>query len=201
MFRMSLRGMLILVALFAIAITSLVYANDFWVSIVTGIVMLIFTAALIVAFVDRGFRQAFAIGFVLTVCAYAVLVLSGINSPGVGNSQLRNAELDPWEGRLPTTRVLRVIHGVVERGGYFDPATGMPVPNYKPNTTSGGMGGFGGGGMFGGPTYREIPPREKFMPIGHCWWTLLLGSIGGLFAMHLYRRRMHNEEKLPADVS
>ena len=106
--------------------------------------------------------------FVLTVCAYAVSVLSGINSPGVGNSQLGNAEFDLWEGRLPTTRVLRVIHGVVERGGYFDPATGMPVTNYKPNTNSGG--GFGGG-MFGGPTYREIPPREKFMPIGHCWWA------------------------------
>jgi predicted PurR-regulated permease PerM len=207
MFRMSLRGMLLLVALFAMAVVSLVYANDFWVSVITGILMVAFIAALIVAFVDRGFPQAFAIGFVLAVFAYAFALLSGFSSLSSGNvaSNVRNVEFT-HEGRLPTTRSLRFLHQAVTRHTYTD-SWGKPLPNFDPAKASktAAMGG-GGGGFFpglGSNRYiiHESPSRETFMPIGHSWWALLIGSLGGAFAVYVYRRRLRNEEKLPGDVS
>jgi hypothetical protein len=205
MFRMSLRGMLILVALFAIGIVSLVYANDFWVSVVTGIVIVALIAALIVAFVDRGFSQAFAVGFVLVGFVYALAVLSGYSSLASGNitSDMRNLEFT-YGGRLPTTYSLRFLHQTVIHRTYTD-LSGNPLPNYDPakDSKTASVGGGGGGFSRGGFPARthESPTREDFMPIGHCWWALLLGYVGGIFAMYVHRRRMRDEEKLPADVS
>jgi Zn-dependent protease with chaperone function len=194
MFRVSLRGMLILVAFFAIAIVSLVYANDFWVSVVTGILMVAFLGALIVAFVDRGFSQAFAIGFVLAILTYGIALFSERSTRG-GNVVSND--------RLPATRTLNWLYRRVERGGYVD-ASGKPLPNYNPANDPRafpGGGGFVGAGGFNPVYYRQLPDDAKFRAVGHCWWALLLGYGGGMFAMYVHRRRMRNEEKLPADIS
>jgi hypothetical protein len=101
----------------------------------------------------------------------------------------RNVEFDQWEGRLPTTRLLRYVHAAVQRSSYFNYTTGKEVPGYDPakDPNSGVGGGLGGRSVIG---YREFPPREFFMPVGHCWWALLLGYLGGLFAAFVYSRRM-----------
>jgi hypothetical protein len=198
---MSLRAMLVLVAFVAVALASLAYANDVWVSIVSGILVIVVTAALIIAIVDRGFRQAFAIGFVLASLVYALALATGITTGQFGDAHFKNIEMDQWEGRLPTTGALRLLHSGLSRSGYFD-ANGKRLPNFNPQIAAGWAGG--GGGMapgFAGPSYVEIPPREKFMPIGHCWWAMLLGYAGGLFALYVHRRRLRSEEKLPADIS
>jgi hypothetical protein len=88
----------------------------------------------------------------------------------------------------------------VDSGDYYNIFTGAEVPNYNPadypNRGAGGMAGSG-------PTvsYRESPPREIFMPIGHSWWTLILGYAGGHFARFVYWRRFREEQKLPAETS
>jgi peptidoglycan hydrolase-like protein with peptidoglycan-binding domain len=108
--RISLRELLIGVALVALAIVSLRYANygTVWPAVVTGVMMIALFVALIVAAVDRGPRQAFAIGFALTVVAYGLMLLPG-----------RTSQFDQSEGWLPTTRLLWYVHRAVDRGRYY----------------------------------------------------------------------------------
>ncbi len=208
-FRMSLREILVLVAMVALAISSLKYAEDTWLALVAGVTMIAFFVVLIVAVVDRGPRQAFAIGFALTMFAYGLILMTGQRTIGSGGSvSSKNIEFHQWEGRLPTTHVLRYIHLGVNSSGYFDNTTGKELPDYDPAKDPNREGGFGGrrvqtpgGGWFPAISYREIPPREKFMPIGHCWWAMILGYAGGHFARFVYWRRLRSERKLPAETS
>jgi hypothetical protein len=199
MMQISLRQLMLLVVAVAVAIVSLAYASELWLVIVVGGTMLAFFAALILSAVDRGPRQAFAIGFALTMVGYWSIVLMSTKSvpnPSLGNV---NGEFDQWEGRLPTTWLLRYIHMGVDRSGYYDFAKGVEVPDYDPakDPNRNGGGGFGalGGGLGGRSniSYRELPPREYFMPTGHCWWGLLLGYLGGLFAAFVYARRIREQ--------
>jgi hypothetical protein len=197
MFRISLRQMLVFVAAIALAIASLKYANDVWLAVVATVLMPALFISLIVAVVDRGPRQAFAIGFAIIIVAYGTTLLTGTSGFG-GDLNSKNVEFDQWAGRLPTTRLLRYVHAAVQTSGYFDNVTGKELPNYDPANPPNRFRGVGG--FAPGVSYRESPPRGKFMPIGHMWWALLLGYLGGVFAMFVYRRRLRDEEKLPADT-
>jgi hypothetical protein len=63
--RLSLRGLLVLVAAAAMACAGLVNANQGWLTAFTAAALFVFMAALVAAVVDRGPRQAFAVGFLL----------------------------------------------------------------------------------------------------------------------------------------
>jgi hypothetical protein len=177
--RISLRELLIGVALVALALVSLRNANYYtvWPAVATGVTMVALFVALIVAVVDRGPRQAFAMGFALTAVAYGLMLLS-----------VRTSNFDQFEGWLPTTRLLAYVHRAVDRGGYYDHQTGQLVPDYDPSK------------LLVGATvtasYREDPPREVFMPIGHCWWALILGYAGGWFARFVYSRRTQEQNPI-----
>jgi hypothetical protein len=192
MFRLSLRELMVIVACVALAIVSLKYASDGWLAVIAGVTMAALFVAIIVAAVDRGPRQAFAIGFALTMSVYWMIVLNGATSTSGFPS--RNLEFDQWAGKLPTTRLLRYVHRVLEHGGYYDSSTGKEISDYDPakdlNRTTGGGGFAGASGGGGRVSYRERPPREFFMPIGHCWWGLLLAYCGGHFARYVYGRRV-----------
>jgi hypothetical protein len=73
MFRISLRQLFILVAVVALAIVSLKYASTFWEATIYGVALAVFFIAAIVALVDRGPRQAFAIGLTVILLGYAIL--------------------------------------------------------------------------------------------------------------------------------
>jgi hypothetical protein len=103
-FRLSLREVFVLVALVALAIPSLKYASELWLALVAAVSIISLFVALIVAVVDRGLRQAFAIGFALIMAGYGLIVIS---SP--------TREFDQWEGRLPTTQLLRYTYSAVDR--------------------------------------------------------------------------------------
>jgi len=202
MFRMSLRELLIGVALLAIAIVSLKYASDTGLVIVAAITMLVFFVALIVAVVDRGTRQAFAIGFALIMAAYGLVLMTGQRISGFsGNITSKNIEFDQWEGRLPTTRLLRYVHASIDKSQYVDAKTGKEIAHFSPPWAVTPQ--TRAGGTFGGKTFSfiEIPSRDVFMPIGHCWWALILGYAGSHFAKYVYWRRLRDEQKLPADTS
>ncbi len=194
MVRLSLRELLGMVACVALAIVSLRYASEGWLAIVAAVTMAAFFVSIIVAAVDRGPRQAFAIGFALTLGVYWPIVLKGAQSGGGNGFPSKNLEFDQWEGKLPTTRLLRYVHMAVDHGGYYDFSTGKKIPDYDPAQDSNpnlGGGGFGGGTSR--VSYREAPPREIFMPIGHCWWGLLLAYCGGHFARFVYGRRVKEQ--------
>jgi len=185
MFRISLRSLLVIVAFLALAITSLEYASDTWVVIASAVTMFVCFAMLIVAFVDRGARQAFAIGFsIVAICYWAVLVA------GAQRAGSNSIELDYSFGRLPTTAILRKLYAAVRKTFWIDQKTGAVVPGYTPNTQA------QGGVSAAIPTayMANRPKREDFMQIGHCWWTLILGYVGGQFASWIYRRRANSTE-------
>ncbi|HEX2475888.1 MAG TPA: hypothetical protein VHK01_14145, partial [Lacipirellulaceae bacterium] len=70
MLRISLRQLLFLVATVAVAIVSLCYANAGWEAAVYCLTLVVFFAMVIVAFIDRGSRQAFAVGMAIVMAGY-----------------------------------------------------------------------------------------------------------------------------------
>jgi hypothetical protein len=126
--------MFIAMALVGIAIGSLRYTNEAWLAVVIGVTMALLFWALIVAAVDRGSRQAFALAMALTMIAYGIVLISGYRVSGTsGAVTSRNIEFDHWEGRLPTTRILRFVHQAVDRSHW------VQVPNTLQTGDSDGL--------------------------------------------------------------
>jgi len=176
MWRLSLRELLMLVALVALAIVSLKYASLTWQGFVLSLTLLAFVAAAIAAFVDRGSRQAFALGMVVTMTIYAAL--------------LPTATLG---SQLPTSYVLSMIRSGMLTRTYVDRQTGQPLPDYDPNNMTTPLGV--NPRAFVRPRQITMPPSSQFKIIGHSWWSLLLGYVGGRFAQFLYVRRTGETEK------
>jgi hypothetical protein len=168
----------------ALAIVSLRFASDGWLALVAGVTMAAFFVSIILAAVDRGPRQAFAIGFALTLAGYGLIVLNGATS--TANSSTKNHEMDPYSGKLPTTLSLRYIRTAIVRVVYIDNNTREVVPDYDSAQMK-------AAGLPATAFPREIPARETFMPIGHCWWGLLLAYCSGHFARFVYGRRVQEQ--------
>lgn len=178
--RISLRELLLLLGLCAVGCAALKYAGDGWWTILSTGALLLFLAAAVTAAVDRGRPQAVATGFVLAATIYALLLYA---APRDGSEQSR--ELDPYNGKLPTTRLLKPLFEAIVSRTWIDGNTGQEISNYDGSPSAGGF--FGGMGP--AVHLRESPPRESFMAIGHLLWTLLLGYFGARLADYLYLRR------------
>jgi hypothetical protein len=175
--RISLREFLTLFALVAMAIASLLYASAAFRVLVSLLTMLAYIGAVIAVIVDRGPRQAFAIGLAISMTIYAVLIIHA----RVAGHQNYNAELYADEvrvikGSLPTTSILqKVLSAIVE---WKDDSR---VRNRADEP--------------------EFPNSREIMRIGHCWWALLLGYVGGRFAAFLYTRRIREQQPLATKSS
>ena len=173
----SLRELMILVLFAGLGMASLRMGGV--VGSITVFLAIVLCMALgIVAFVGRNEPQAFAIGFLVPVIAYAAIVLA------VGSS-----ELDPYDGRLPTTRALGPLYESVVTRTWIDLTTGQEIPNYVPAKNQ--QAGFfvaGFGGIVGGRqvTSREQPDRRTFMLLAHPLIALAFGYVGGKFAIFVY---------------
>ena len=171
LFRLSLRELLLALAFVALACAALKYAGEVWWTVLSAGVLIVFLAATVLAVVARGQEQALAIGFVLCVAIYGLLIWSAPIDPGDQQSR----ELDPYSGSLPTTKVMRPLFDAL--------VTRTQTP----------MSGFGGGVMM----TRETPERSQFMAISHLLWALALGYLGSRFAGWIYARRVRSEERPP----
>jgi hypothetical protein len=183
--RVSLRELLAAFALMGVGCAALKYAGEVWWTVLSAAMLVGFLVAVIVAVVGRGPGQARAIGFVLCVGIYAVLIWSA--QVGRGNGQ--NRELDPYEGRLPTTKLLKPLFEKLVARTWFDSFTGNEVPNYSPPPGVGVSGMGIGGAMY----VRESPDRGQFMAIGHLLWAVLFGYLGCRFAVWVAARRRQQE--------
>lgn len=96
--RVSLRMLLLLMALFAIGCSAMTHANEAWLLAVTTTSLLIFMAAGVMAVIDRGGRQAFAIGFLL--CG------------GLHWAAMR------WIDDMPTRHVLEESYYLIGKAGF-----------------------------------------------------------------------------------
>jgi len=202
-FRLSLREFFVLFAAVAAGCAALRYANGWWLGAVGLVVMLAFMAQAITALVDRGPRQAFALGFVACLASYLSIFWM-------------ETEIHPYQARFPTSRLLRTAFESVRERLYIDESTGdevtqsnlPPLASIDEDTSWTIVPAPGqGGGMWQQPTprryggtvgvnFRRIgdrPPREQFMPLGHLLWALAFGYIGGHFGRYVYSRRMREQ--------
>ena len=135
----------------------------------------IVTAFAITAFVARGHLRSYSIGFIVPALLYAtVLFVAG------------ETELDPYDGKLPTTSLVKPLFESMVKTGYVDPTTGKVVQDYDPTKPFGGMGGGGMGG--GGVTLVEIPNRTTFMSLAHAILVLIFGYVGAKFATFVFEK-------------
>jgi len=186
MFRVSLRMLLIFVAIMALAIVSLRYASVGWQMLVWTLTLVAFVAEAIVAVVDRGPRQAFAIGFTIALLVYGIVLMlaAPLDAP-----LSHNPEFNPAVGRLLTTRLLHPLYAAVADVRWYNLQSGLLVPN----DNSGLSGGESGSANI---TLSEWPDRGVFASIGHLWWAFLFGCCGGWFARRVYLRRNSGSELL-----
>jgi hypothetical protein len=127
----------------------------------------VFFGMVIVALVGRGARQAFAIGMAVVMGGYAFL-------------QSREPDPTPINIGLPSTYLLVRLQRAIGEVRYFDAQTTQEVVGYNPATAS----------PNGPRVYPDtVPMLKHVLPIGHCWWALLLGLIGGCFARSVFLGR------------
>jgi hypothetical protein len=176
LFRFSLRELLLLLACFAIGCAALRYAGGLWLIGLSSSVLLLFMIAAVLAAVDRGHRQAQAIGFALCVAIYGVLFWSAPLTTNVEQSP----ELDPYSGRLPTSKALAPLFEIIVKRTYHDMATGQEVAGLAAGLAI---------------VQREIPDRGQFMATGHLLFALAVGYLGSRVALWAYARRHRDPDR------
>jgi hypothetical protein len=200
--RTSLREFLTFVAVVAIACATLCYANAYWLMLVSFVALLGVIATGVNAFVDRGPRQAAAIGALVAITIYATLIYT--RQLQTDRNPSFNPEFDPYSGALPTTLVLRPIFEAISEQQYLDNATGKRVSASKlptdatiedPNEVFRRQ-QTGRSGSSAAATHKrlgEFPSRDHFMPVAHYLWALLFAYAAAKLARYVYARRLREE--------
>jgi hypothetical protein len=126
-----------------------------------------------------------------------------------------DTEVHPFQARLPTSQLLRVMFERMRERLYVDEGAGTavveskipPGANIIEDTTWTIVPPVGQGGVLSMPdalrdfqpsgpagvSFRrigDVPPRQLFMPIGHLLWALVFGYLGGRMGQFVYARRM-----------
>jgi hypothetical protein len=176
--RISLRQLLVLVATVAIAIVSLCYANAGWEAAVYCLTLVVFFAIVIVAFIDRGSRQAFAIGMAMVMAGY-----TGAQTYGPKRAFRHFG--------MPTNSLLLALQQAISEPAYFDQRSGARLEGVHPPPMA------ATGTVQPPNTYVDyVPLTDHLVPIGHMWFSILFGCFGGLFARYVFLRRVH---RVPTD--
>lgn len=87
------------------------------------------------------------------------------------------SELDPYEGKLPTTKIIQPAFELMVKPEYVNTMTGEPVPDHDPTAIL-------GSGVFGHSLVgmRETPDRTTFMALAHVLLAMICGSVGSVGA-------------------
>jgi hypothetical protein len=181
----SLRELLLVVLFAGLGLGSL--RTGGLVASITVFLAIVLTMCLaIVAFVGRERPQAFAIGCLIPVIVYAATVRAAGQS-----------ELDPYEAKLPTSRLLLPIFRVMAKQSWANTMTGEVVPDYNPATDPDPV---GVGGPFGGSlmALSESPDRPTFMLIGHILIAMMLGYAGAKLAVAVHRKQRESDGQEPS---
>ena len=180
--RISLRELLILSGVVAVGIATLLYGGPITSGVVVSLVGVITIAMVIRALVESDVRRSTAIGFAVTSLAYlGILIIA---------NDAKQKEFDPYDGDLPTTRVLQpIIEWAWSQQEYYLDPQGKVSKQPPPQGTT-VMSVRAGQKSWGGNWSRvEVPHREDFMMTGHALWTLLFAFLGSKYAGHVYRHR------------
>ena len=200
--KISLRELLVLVAFVAIAFAALLNASSVWITVLVSLTVLIGGAMLVIACIERGARQAFAIGFVALMGVY-LLGVQFTRIPRDANifPQSGAAERFVYDGTLPTTMILGELWLRIRAPYYLTITTNIPFERYEGPITDVGASGFGvqikppknqppGTTGF---NLAVLPKLNTFLYIGHLLFAFLFGYLGGKFAVWVYHRRAARE--------
>jgi hypothetical protein len=179
--QVSLREMLTIVAFVAIGTASL-KVDGLLSSIFVALALLLCMAMAVMAVVDRGPRQAFAIGFVICALVYGTVVFAS-----------RATEFQPHAGRLPTSQLLTPLYEAIVKRTWIDGISGKELPNYQPEGS--GDSAVVAANRLGISLSAESPGRITFMSVGHILWALVFSYAGGKFGQFTYSRRVREFDK------
>jgi hypothetical protein len=99
----------LVLGLVAVGCASLKYAGEVWWIVLSSVMLAGFLAAAVVAVVGRGVMQARAIGFVLCVAIYMLLLWSA----PIERDGTTSLEFESYTGKLPTTKLLGRLHAAL----------------------------------------------------------------------------------------
>lgn len=176
--QISLRELLAMVLFAGLGLASL-RTGGLIASITTIVAIVFLMCTAILAVVGRGQGRIFATGFLIPVVIYGGIVFAA-----------GDKELDPYNGRLPTSRILQTLWPVLATQTWTDLRTGQVVPNYNP-AVHGPMGGMGG---MARAMSLETPDRPTFMSLGHILWATIFGYGGARFALAVYRQQQKESQ-------
>lgn len=176
--QISVRELLFIVFVAGVGLAGLLRGG--WVGLSTVMMLCVLaTAFMIMAFVGRGQRRAFAIGYVIPVLVYIA------PHAYVGFSD--SSEIDFYR-KLPTSKLLRAAYEQVAREERFDVVSGAIVSDYDPMSSQ----PLGGGGIANASiATRERPDRATFLLLAHALWASAFAYAGGKFAV--WARGRENE--------
>ena len=135
---------------------------------------LLFALAIVVAFVitvfvARGALRSCSIGFVIPVLFYVLsLYVSG------------ESELDPYDGKLPTTSLIKPLSETFVKYEYVDNSNGEVVRGPHPTKAL---------GLGGGVKFKETRSQTKFMMLAHAMLALICGYAGAKFASFVHEKQ------------
>jgi hypothetical protein len=173
----------ILVAFVAAALVSLHHASEWCQGLVGLFAMFALFTAVVVAIVDRGPRQMFAICFATIMLGYALLIMNGAKY--VSGQNTVNGELTGWNGQLPTTVLLRALHSATAREQWVDTRTGQVLDDSESAKIQANAPPLG-------LQLQKTPSSGTFVRTGHYWFALLFAYLGGHFARFVYLRRTND---------
>lgn len=193
-------------AFVAVAFASLLNASEGWTIAIFGLTIVIAVTLGIVAVAERGVRQAGAAGGLIVMVAYAVLWTQQPVAT-LEDTWDQATGIDPVlsdDGFLPTSRVLYKLWHSVSGTYIIEMETGRVVkkrsPKY-PNHLGGAIANsqippnWSGGTLIS----KGLPVPEHFLAVGHCLWAILLGYLGGKFAVWIFTRRIAREENVAGE--
>lgn len=134
--RISLRELMIVVAVAAVGFAGLKFASGGMLPIVQAMTGLLLLGLLVLACVDRGQRQAFAIGFLLCGVAYLVVTVLSIGGLQInhadGSGSRDSVELTSPTGMFGTEVVTYWLYRTIRTDEWINSATGRVDANFRP---------------------------------------------------------------------
>jgi hypothetical protein len=189
--RLSLRQLLLFVAILAVASCAMQFANEWWKLGLFCFTTIFFLAAAVEAILSRGVRQSFAIGFVVCGGIYLVLV-----------ALLGRGELYQFEpGQLPTTQLLRELHSLISGTVYVSGETGERIAESQLTEEQAKLTrkvqSFGSTSTYEQPIWTQAYRLDPgtFLFVGQCLWTLVIACLGGLYGRYAYLRRAATDSR------
>lgn len=179
----SLRSLLIAAAVLTVAIFGLYQSTPTWVSVVTSVAGLLWIAIGVVAVASTDSRRTWARGVFVAATLYGILVFALGGELGLTGSRLATSQVLAWAFQFTPQHSFEIHPDSTY-------VTFSGVPNGRLNI-SGPMGNVNASRISFGQfaALRLWNPRQDFGTIGHTYWAILFGLLGGWFALFIERQR------------